>query len=191
MTGSAHSASLCFSFSFYEKRTNSGQPCKDSVKKCLHRAWRSPVWQKTPGPGGTGMRVLISHCRVRYLPLVPHQASCARKERSVGGPLPSSGQLVNGAPHPAPVLIGSRHGDPIPTRPPTPWAGSRDLHPALPWPGCQVSAWDHVPGPPSLPPHGPARSAPAPVSPQLEVPDACRAKCSSSAHLQRPWGHLF
>lgn len=64
------------------------------------------------------MRALISHCRERHLALVPHQASCARKERSVGGPLPGSGQLVDGAPHPAPVLIGSRHGDSIPTRPP-------------------------------------------------------------------------
>lgn len=56
VTGSAHSASLCFSFSFYEKRTNSGQPCEDSVKKCLHRAWRSPVWQKTPGLGAQGCK---------------------------------------------------------------------------------------------------------------------------------------
>ena len=38
-------------------------------------------------------------------------------------------------------------------------AGSRDLHPALPCPGCQVSAQGHVPGPPSRPPRGPARSA--------------------------------
>lgn len=49
VTASAHLASLCFSSSFCEKRTNSGQPCEDAVKKCLHRAQRSPVWQKTPG----------------------------------------------------------------------------------------------------------------------------------------------
>lgn len=77
-----------------------------------------PCLAENPWAGGAGMRALISHCRERHLALVPHQASCARKERSVGGPLPGSGQLVDGAPHPAPVLIGSRHGDSIPTRPP-------------------------------------------------------------------------
>lgn len=53
-------------------------------------------------------------------------------------------------------------GSPIPTWP-TQWAGSCDLHPALPCPGCQVSAHGHVPGPPSHPPHSPPRPPTLPL----------------------------
>lgn len=51
-------------FSFCKKRDSSGQPCEDSVKKCLHHAQRSLAWGAVsanagcncpqPCPGGAG-----------------------------------------------------------------------------------------------------------------------------------------
>lgn len=47
-------------FSFCKKRDSSGQPCEDSVKKCLHHAQRNLAWGAVSANAGC---TALSHAR--------------------------------------------------------------------------------------------------------------------------------
>lgn len=172
---------LCASAASCEKRTISGQPCEDAKLRNVSTAAHKPAQQKTLRPGGARrdeFSSLTATWRAWPGQLCP-------EERSVGHPPGSAGAgALAGQCHPSSPARGSQGWtSPRPAPRPLPrhrltgslflpgplqWAGSCDLHPALPCPGCQVSAHGHVPSP-SHPPHSPptgppshCRSAPTP-----------------------------